>query len=345
MLKEILKQRGVPELKSREEMLDILQTEEYGFIPKKPDSVEFIIHENIEPLFCARKATLKKIEAVCKFGEKSFTFPFYFSYPNKEGKLPFFVNVNFRDNLPDLYLPIEEITDNGFAVLSFCHNDVTSDKDDFTSGLAGILYEGGKRNPTDAGKLAMWAWATHRIMDFAETCENLDLNRAAVCGHSRLGKTALLSAATDTRFKFAYSNDSGCSGAAITRGKQGETVDNICGSFSYWFCENYSKYKNNEAEMPFDQHYLIASIAPRFVIVGSAAKDTWADPDSEMLSCVVASKAYEDLGLKGFICEDRLPEIDDIFFEGNIGYHLRANDHYFSRLDWQRLMDFINIHS
>ena len=37
-------------------------------------------------------------------------------------------------------------------------------------------------------------------------------------------------------------------------------------------------------------------------------------------------------------------EIDDKFFEGDIGYHMRDGLHYFSRLDWQRLIQFINLH-
>ena len=94
--------------------------------------------------------------------------------------------------------------------------------------------------------------------------------------------------------------------------------------------------------MPFDQHYLIASIAPRYVCVGSAVEDHWADPVSEMLGCVAASPAFENQGLKGFISEDRMSEVGDMFFEGNIGYHMRGGTHYFSREDWLKLMEFIN---
>ena len=144
---------------------------------------------------------------------------------------------------------------------------------------------------------------------------------------------------------FAYSNDSGCAGTAITRDKEGETVEDICRKFPYWFCENYQKYVGKEHEMPFDQHYLIGSIAPRYVCVGSAIEDIWADPASEMLGCVAASPAFEQNGKKGFVSEDRLPEVGDVFFEGEIGYHLRKGTHYFSREDWLKLIRFVRMKS
>ena len=92
--------------------------------------------------------------------------------------------------------------------------------------------------------------------------------------------------------------------------------------------------------MPFDQHYLVAGIAPRKVLIGSAAEDHWADPISEQLCCVASSEAFE----KGFVCEKFPAEIGDEFFEGDIGYHLRKGLHYFSREDWLKLIKFVNMH-
>ena len=312
---------GIPELKSREEMLKILQEEEYGFLPPAPEKLTFTREENVIPNFCAGKAPCDRITAHCRIYGKDFYFPFDAVIPVKGEKLPFFIHINFRPDNPDRYMPTEELIDNGFAVFSFCYNDVTQDDGDFTDKMAEILYPDGKRGPADPGKIAMWAWAAQRVMDYAVTLEGkLDLTRSVVCGHSRLGKTALLCGAIDERFAYAYSNESGCSGASYTRGKRGEHVKDICDRFPFWFCENYQKYADHEDEMPFDQHFLLAAIAPRHVFIGSAEEDIWADPEAE--------KKSVDL-------------VRHLFPEGNIGYHVREGIHYFSRTDWLRLMAFV----
>ena len=316
----------------------------FGYLPPRPEKISFETEENIIPKFCAGKAVCHKVTVNTVINGKEFSFPFLATLPTDEEKHPFFVHINFRDLNPDRYMPTEELVDNGFAVLSVWYNDITTDDGDFTNGLAGVLFENGKRNDTDCGKIAMWAWAAQRILDYAETLpDKLDLSRSVVCGHSRLGKTALFAGATDERFAFSYSNDSGCSGAAIARGTApgGERVADICRNFPFWFCENYKKYCNNEYNMPFDQHYLVASIAPRKVLIGSASEDKWADPLSEMLCCVASSPAF----VNGFKYEDRPPQIDDKFFDGDIGYHMRKGLHYFSREDWLRLIEFVNLHS
>ncbi len=341
MLTQILERRNIPHLLQKEEMLDILQEEVYGWMPPKPNCITWEIKEDYVKHFCANKASFSKVTITCELLGEKFSFPVSCVIPKGMRKHPFFVHINFRPDVPDRYQPTEELVDHGYAVLSFCYNDVTQDNGDMTDGLANILYKNGMRKANNPGKIAMWAWAAQRVMDYAQTLDNLDMSKSIVCGHSRLGKTALLAGATDERFQYVYSNDSGCTGAAITRDKQGETVADICNKFPYWFCENYKKYIDKEHEMPFDQHYLIASIAPRYVCIGSAVEDTWADPVSEMLGCVAASPAYEKLYAKGFVSENRLPEVGDMFFEGNIGYHMRGGAHYFSREDWLKLIEFI----
>ncbi|OQB15294.1 MAG: hypothetical protein BWY15_00665 [Firmicutes bacterium ADurb.Bin193] len=324
----------------RSEIINILCNEEYGFLPPKPEKLSWEVVEE-DNRFCAGKAPLKKVLLKADFKSGSFFFPICVCIPKAQKKYPFFVHINFRDNVPDKYMPSEEICDNGFAVLSFCYKDVTSDDNDFSNGLAGIIYNGKARKDNDSGKIAMWSWAASRVMDYAQTLTELDLTRATIVGHSRLGKTSLLTGATDERFSCAISNESGCSGAAISRGKQGETIKNICNRFPYWFCDNYKKYIDKEFDMPFDQHFLLAAIAPRKVYVASAEEDLWADPVSEFLSCVAASEVFEKMGLDGLIHNDNLPEAGEVFHKGNIGYHLRAGLHFFSREDWLHFIEFL----
>lgn len=340
MLNKLLAERNLPPLRSREEMLDILQKEVYGYLPPKPERLAFENQGKQFPSVSAGNARCDKIIAHCVVNGKPYSFPFYATIPTDGEKHPFFIHINFRPDVFDRYMPTEELVDNGFAVLSFCYNDVTQDKKEFETGLARILYPDGKRGPSDPGKIAMWAWAAQRVMDYAETLsDELDLNRGIVCGHSRLGKTALFAAATDQRFALAHSNNSGCTGAALSRGKEGESVAKICTTFPHWFCENYQQHKEKEQEMPFDQHYLLACIAPRPVSVASASLDAWADPISEQLSCLAAAPAFDG----DFQC-DRIAEIGDAFLEGKVGYHLRKGTHYFCRRDWHLLMEFANKH-
>ena len=50
---------------------------------------------------------------------------------------------------------------------------------------------------------------------------------------------------------------------------------------------------------------------------------------------------WEALGEKGYISDDRGPQIGDHFHEGNISYHLRRGCHFLSRLDWLAYMSVI----
>ncbi len=330
----------MPDELSKDEIIDLLTLEEYGRLPTAQTKVwaEVVTKDDS---FCAGKATLIKLMLKCQapFGE--FAFPVYYTRLNTKEKVPCFIHINFRDNVPDRYLPSEEIVDSGFSVLSFCYKDVSSDDGDFTNGLAGVVYKNGERKNDDCGKIGLWAWAAMRVMDYALTLPELDHSHISVVGHSRLGKTALLTGALDKRFFCAFSNDSGCSGAALARGKQGETIEKINNVFPHWFCKNYKKHSGNEDKMPFDQHFLLAANVPHLVYVASAMGDAWAHPENEYLSCVAASDYYVKHTGKGFIHPQCFPKVGEPLHQGNIGYHIREGEHYLSREDWQYFIKFL----
>ena len=327
--------------KSHDELLSCLLREEYGRLPERPHTVKATVTTE-EKSFCAGKASFYHMTLHCTADFGEFSFPFRYVCPkNVERPVPAFLHIKFRPEVPDRYRPTEEIIDEGFAVVSFCYKDVTSDDGDFENGLAGVVYKDGKRKETDCGKIGLWAWAAMALTDYLTTCPEIDESRITVIGHSRLGKTALLVGALDDRLYCAISNDSGCSGAALSRGKGGETIRKITDRFPYWFCERYLRYADREDDQPFDQHFLLAANAAHRVYVASAAEDLWADPQSEFLACVAASEYFASVGKIGLVTEDRLPEIGEALHGGDIGYHLRPGTHYLSRDDWKHFFAFL----
>ncbi len=343
---EILKARGVEEIPSvssvsewreiRAEYVRILCEEEYGLPVPEPESLVFEVTDPPAPT-CAGKAELRRVRAVATLRGKVFSFPFCVVIPRgRAGEIPFYVHVNFRPDVPDRYMPTEEIIDHGFAILSFYYQDITSDSGRWDK-LAAILYPDGQRPANGAGKIQCWAWAARRVLDYASTLPELDMSRAGMTGHSRLGKTTLVAGMLDERFTRVAPNDSGCGGDAISRGKKGERIQDITRTFPFWFCPKFKEY-SDETKLFFDQHFLLATIAPRRLLLGSAERDEWADPESQFLSAVAASKAWENLGGRGLVAEDRLPRPGDVWDEGGIRFHERFGTHYFSREDWGRYL-------
>lgn len=321
----------------RTEMRVILQREIYGEMPVLPDFVKGEIIEKPKDRDCAGKAFIKKIHLTFSIKGCEFSFPFRVVMPKLVEKPRFVVVINFRDNLPDEYIPCEELIDRGIGFAQIYYKDVTSDDYDMENGLSGVLAKAGY---TDTGKIIMWAYAASRVLDYVLETEDIDTEHIAVAGHSRLGKTALVTASFDERFTCAYSNDSGCSGAAITRDKQGEQIEFITRVFGYWFCKKYKNYVDKHHDLPFDQHFLVATIAPRSVYIASALEDTWADPESEYLCCFAAGDFWKLYGKEGFVGVDRMPGVSEVFHEGSIGYHMRSGVHYFSREDWNKFLDY-----
>jgi hypothetical protein len=154
-----------------------------------------------------------------------------------------------------------------------------------------------------------------------------------------MGKAAVWAGARDTRFAMVVSNASGCGGAALSRRRFGETVRRINAHFPYWFCENFHKYGDNESMLPFDQHELLALIAPRPLYVESGSEDRWSDPHGEFLGLANAAPVYQLYGYEGF-APSEWPAVEHPVSKGRNGYHIRDGRHEILLYDWLQYLDF-----
>ena len=335
----------------RKEILRMFSELVYGKSPLPPEKIYSEVLESDDNAL-EGKAIKKIIKVGFNAPRGFFSFPltmYVSKIPDK--KVPAFLLINIKkkhmldlsQNITSEYWPVEYIVSRGYAAVHFDVWDIDTDTDDgFVNGIIPYFQDVTQRKPDDWATIAAWAYGASRAMDYLETDELIDASKVAVIGHSRGGKTALWCSAQDERFYLTISNNSGCTGAAVSRGKVGETVKNINDRFPYWFCENYKKFNNKEDSMPFDQHMLLALIAPRLLYVASATKDTWADPKSEFLSCVLAEEIYKMYGLKGleYDGDEELPPPEHPLHNGSIGYHLRTGGHDLFLYDWKCYLDF-----
>ena len=362
----------------RPEILELFKKEMYGRAPGKPTKQSYFVlthHKNV----LGGKIDRKQVEVRFAGTGKGPRMTILIYLPARaKGPVPTFLTLNFRGNhtlhpdpairLPHSWVrgkvkgetennratekgrglaksrwPVETILARGYALAAIYYGDIDPDFEERKKNGVHALYPAThKRKPEEWGSIATWAWGLSRAMDYLETDREIDHQRVAVMGHSRLGKTSLWAGASDPRFALVISNDSGCGGAALSRRAFGETVQRINTSFPHWFCDNFVKYNANENKCPVDQHQLIALIAPRPVYIASAVDDRWADPKGEFLAGLHANPVYQLYGLPGLPAKKH--HALDTPSMGTIGYHIRTGRHDVTKFDWAAYLKFADKH-
>src|SRR5262245_25634204 len=205
---------------------------------------------------------------------------------------------------------------------------IQGDNNKVREGIIGLASKGKPRNPDDWGALRAWAWGVSCLIDYFEANPDSGVDPKKVCitGVSRYGKAALVATAFETRIAAGFVASSGAGGAKLHRHIFGEMLENVAGRGEYhWMAGNYLKYAADEAtfgkktvaDLPVDQHQLIALCAPRpcFISNGIPPGDpNWIDAHGSFAAAVLAGPAYrllgkKNLGTPGNYLTDPMPDV------------------------------------
>jgi len=345
----------------RPQILALFSNLVYGRVPKpeSPIKTEFEVKKT-DPEFMGGKATHKDVQIRFSNEKGKAEMLVLVFVPNKATKpVPASVKHSFNNTKSRDFnahptqpgrlrngWPLGEFFDRGYAFVAVYQQDLVGHNEvEFLKGIHPLFYKKGQSFPKahEWGVLSAVAWGAMRAMDYLQTDSDIDHNRVAIMGHSKMGKAALWTAAQDERFALAISAQSGCAGAALWRRRSGETLEKMVTRFPYWLCRNAWKFVNQEDDLPLDQHMLLACIAPRPVYVHSGVEDTWADPRGEYLSAYHASEVYRLFGKKGLTSESS-PPVGKAIIESDVGYHIRERGHSIEMYDWQGFLDFADYH-
>lgn len=362
--------------KRRPELKALFQHYMYGYLPPPAKIKAKVEHEDAKAF--GGKATLREV-AISVGPPDTPAIHLLLVIPNhRKGPAPVFVGINFCGNYamvddPAIHLPtvwiypgagvkdhrateagrgkqadvwaLEQSIDRGYAVATFYNGDIDPDEKEVRAGIQPYLRkQQGKRGPHDWGTIAAWAWGVHRVIDYVSDRQDLDKNRIAVVGHSRLGKTALLAAALDERIALAIPHQAGCGGTAPSRtdNPKAESVKRINSSFPHWFDDTFKQFNDRTDKLPFDQHCLIALMAPRPVLLSNAVEDQWANPNGQFRMLQAADPVYRLFDVGGLDVK-RMPPMGKLI-DSKLGYYIRAGKHSMTKDDWKIFLDFADTH-
>jgi hypothetical protein len=224
-------------------------------------------------------------------------------------------------------------------------NSIQPDNSKLREGIIGLTNKGKPRHPEDWGALRAWGWGVSCLIDYFEANPDVGVDAKQVCitGVSRYGKAALVATAFDPRIAAGFIASSGAGGAKLQRHIFGELLENLAGRGGYhWMAGNFLKYAADEAsfgkktvaDLPVDQHELIALCAPRpcFISTGIPPDDpNWIDVRGTFMATVLAGPAYrllgkKNLGTTGEYLSEKMPAVNTLI-GGELAWRQHSGGH------------------
>jgi len=232
--------------------------------------------------------------------------------------------------------PASEILGAGYAIATMFPSEFVPDRR--KEGLAELarLTAGHVDDETRLGAIGAWGWAYSRMIDVLEEDPRFDRDAMIAWGHSRYAKSALVAAAFDPRIDGVIAHQSGTGGASLNVGKMGESIKGITRNYPHWFARSFRE----DNLSGYDQHMLLALIAPRPVFLGNARRDVWSDPNGAFRAAMGADPVYELYGARG-LDQDRLKPYDPT---AELAFWIRPGTHGVVKEDWPAFLKFLKAH-
>ena len=314
--------------KRRKEIYKTAVELQYGPQPPKPEVFE------VEDLYEFSARVLNyKITAGTK--EKQASFIMQIFKPEKSKKFPVVVCGDgcWKYSTDKDYM--NAMLDNGIGFVLFNRLELAHDTRGEGRGK-GQLY---KVYPDlDMGALSCWAWGFSRCVDALETFDFIDTSCIAFTGHSRGAKTAMLAGVLDERAHIVNPNETNCGSCACYRihmtqicedgvERRSETLADLGKNYPFWIGSGMQEYKEREADLPFDAHYLKALVAPCKLCVWEAASDAWTNTIGSWQTTMAAKEVFKLYGK-----------------EENLVWYYRTGTHFHQPLDIQQLVKVMKWH-
>jgi len=136
-------------------------------------------------------------------------------------------------------------------------------------------------------------------------------------------------------------NQTGGGGAPLAKRDYGENTSTETTMFTHWYCKAYCKYAEKPWEtLHFDQHLLLAAVAPRALLIEGFDTSRWMHTKGEYLACRAAAPVWAFLG-RGTMPD--VPYPDNYSTAGigdSFGYVRRSEQHGIAAHDWMWMLDF-----
>ena len=291
----------------RGELMKTAVEYQFGAILPAPDRVR------VEPLNGSGAINPGNFRVICERNGKTLSFVLRLFAPAGEGPFPVIVDGDLGFHYAYDTDFVRTVRDNGCMLALFDRTELAADTTEERPGKFGPIFD--LFPEEDFGTISAWAWGYSRVADALELLrENgmataADLNWVVFSGHSRGGKTALLAGICDTRAAVVNPNEAGCGGTGCHRvscrgiteeglSARSETLSDITRRFPDWFGRKLIAQAGKEETLPYDEHFFKAMIAPRVLLIGSAAGDIWANPVGTVMTNRAAEPVYALLGAR-----------------------------------------------